>query len=232
MSGRSERRSGGSRRPAPAVGVMILGVAGLLAVTVAVLAKSSPRRTGTNAAGVSGLAIQLAPGQTLCEPGEPVSAGTSAVRLDAGAPGPVGGRGPALGASVVDPAGRGVASGRLPAGWSPGLISVPLAPALRRDVAASVCLKNLGPGRVGLGGTVPAGSFVVQIDGQGLGGRVRLEYMRPKESWFAFLGALAHRLTIGKSRLLRHWAAPAAILLMLVAVGVALRTILLAERHA
>ena len=82
------------------------------------------------------------------------------------------------------------------------------------------------------GGTVPAGSYVVQIDGQGLGGRVRLEYTRPQESWFAFMGALAHRLTIGKSRLLRHWAAPAAILLMIVAVGLALRTILLAERSA
>jgi hypothetical protein len=61
---------------------------------------------------------------------------------------------------------------------------------------------------------------------------VRLEYMRSRESWFAFMGALAHRLTLGKSRLLRHWAAPAAILLMIVAAWLALRTILIAERSA
>ncbi len=158
--------------------------------------------------------------------------GTSALRLYAGAAGPAGGPGPALAASVLDSSGRVIAAGTSKAGWPEGWISVPLRPALRTDVAASVCVKNLGPGPVGFGATVPAGGYTVQVDGRGLGGRVRLEYMRSSESWFAFIGALAHRLTIGKSRLLRHWAAPAAILLMILAAGLALRTVLVAERSA
>lgn len=46
------------------------------------------------------------------------------------------------------------------------------------------------------------------------------------KSWFGSVPTLAHRFALGKSNLVRHWAAPAAITLMLLSVVIALVTIL------
>ena len=99
--------------------------------------------------------------------------------------------------------------------------------------AGTVCITNAGPRPVAFGGSVPDGAFVVSIDGHGLGGRLRIEYERPgRESWLALIPTLAHRLSLGRSSLVRHWAALGALVLMLAALGLAGATLLAQERRA
>jgi hypothetical protein len=206
--------------------VVLLGTVGIVVAGVAGLLESSPRRSSTNSASEAGLLIHLQAGQTLCQPGEPVAAGTAALGLDAG---DSAGPGPALEASLEATSGPG-ASGRLAAGWRQGPIRIPLRPTLRHESGGTVCVRDLGPGAVSLGGAVPAGGWVVQIDGHGLGGRARFEYFRAgSESWFALLPTLIHRLTLGKGQLIRHWAWVAWLLLLVLAVGLATRTVLAQE---
>jgi hypothetical protein len=217
-------------RLTPVRAVLAAGLLGLAVVGMVLLLKSAPRRSDTNAAFDGGLAVTLRAGQQLCQPGEVVPADTAAIRLDAGASGAP--TGPALAAELQNDPGV-QARGTRAAGWRRGLVTVPLVPKVRADTVASVCVRNLGPGAAAFGGAVPAGSWVLSIDGRGLGGRVRIDYMRPgSESWFSLLWTLAHRITIGKSRLVRHWAPAAALLLMLIGVGVAVRTLLVSERRA
>jgi len=221
---------GRGRRLSPPAVVVAVGVAALLVAGVVLLTRSAPRRSDSNGGALNGLAVTIQPGQQLCQPGELVPADTAAIRLDAGFPG-VGG-GPALGAELQGIPGSH-AAGRLAAGWRPGAVTIPLAPRVRHDAGASVCVRNLGPGAVSFGGSVPAGSWVLTIDGRGLGGRVRIDYMRPgRESWLSLAPALAHRLTIGKSRLVRDWAPTAFVLLMLLAVAGAVYTVLASRERA
>jgi hypothetical protein len=205
----------------------MVGVAALLLAAGVLLTRTAPRRSDGNGGALNGLAVTIQRGQQLCQPGELIPADTAAIRLLAGAPGSQ--RGPALAAELQSlPSSH--PSGTLAAGWRAGTITIPLAPRVGHDAGATVCVRDLGPGAVSFGGSVPAGSWVLMIDGRGLGGRVRIDYMRPgSESWLSLAPALAHRITIGKSRLVRHWAPVAFILLMLLAVALALYTVLTPE---
>jgi hypothetical protein len=85
---------------------------------------------------------------------------------------------------------------------------------------------NRGPGQVSFGGSVPDSVFVIQLAGKPLGGRLRIDYMRPgRESWLSLLPTLSHRFSLAKSDLVRHWAVPAALVLMLLAIGIAITAI-------
>ena len=218
------------RRVSPPVVVVAVGVVALLVAGGVLLTRSAPRRSDSNGGALNGLAVTIQRGQQLCQPGELIPADTAAIRLDAGAPGAL--RGPALAAELQGlPSSH--ASGTLAPGWRAGTITIPLAPRVRHDTGATVCVRDLGPGAVSFGGSVPAGSWVLSIDGRGLGGRVRIDYMRPgSESWLSLLPTLAHRITIGKSRLVRHWAPAAFILLALLAVALALYTVLALQERA
>jgi len=227
--GRGSRRV---RRVSPVGAVLVVGLVALLVAGGLVLTRSAPRRSDSDGAADNGPAVTLQAGQQLCQPGELVPADTAAIRLDA-APAPAGAlRGPALGAELQDLAGSHV-GGTLAAGWRRGAVSIPLAPTVRSDAGATVCVRDLGPGPASFGGSVPAGSWVMSIDGRALGGRVRIDYLRPgSESWLSLLPTLAHRLTLAKSRLVRHWAPAAFVLLMLLAVALALYAVLTLEARA
>jgi len=207
--------------------VLGAGLTAILACALVILLQSSPRLSGTNLTADVGNMIGLAPGQVLCEPGEIVPGDTGAIRLEAS---PASGRGPALSVTIARPTGTTVV-GALAAGWRAGAISIPLRHTVNSTLApATVCLHVLGPGAASFGGSVPDGSFVVQIDGRGLGGRLRIEYMRPgSETWLSLLPELARRASFGKGALIRHWAFFAAIALMLVAVALAARAVLSQE---
>jgi hypothetical protein len=205
--------------------VRVIVAAGLAAVAVAALAlllHSEPRRSGTNLTTNTGYVIALHGGEQLCEPGELVPGDTGALRLSAstgGAPGP------RLDATIGVGA-RALAAGSLPAGWRSGTIAIPISRVRSSQEGASICLVNRGSHGVSFGGSVPDASFYVVLGGKPLSGRLRIEYMRPgSESWFALLPTLVYRFSLAKGDLVRHWAAPAVLLLMLLAVGLAVRTI-------
>jgi hypothetical protein len=208
--------------------MVVVGLLALIAAGVATLLRSAERRSGSNLTSDLGYQIGLAPGQQLCEPGELLPGDTAALRLAASAGG---GPGPALAASISGPGGA-LSSGELRAGWRSGLVSIPVALVPHTVAGATVCLRNLGSRAAAFGGSVPDGSFVVLIDGRGLAGRLRIEYMRPgSETWLALVPTLAHRFSLGKSDLVRHWAAGAVLALMLLALSLAVRTVLSTERE-
>jgi len=208
-------------RVAAAVGVLAIAIAGL-----AVLLQSAQRRSGTNLTANTGFVIGVAAGQQLCEPGELVPGDTGAVRLSASSGATPGPRiDVAIGAGA-----RTIATGHLAAGWHTGTVTIPFRRIAATQQNASVCLVNRGTSTVSFGGSVPDANFYVVLGGKPLSGRMRIEYMRPgRESWLALLPTLAHRFSLAKGDLVRHWAAPAVLVLMLLAIGLALRTILREE---
>jgi hypothetical protein len=218
---RSSRRWPPSVRVVVIVGVLAIAIAGL-----AVLLQSAQRRSGTNLTANTGFVIGVAAGQQLCEPAELIPGDTGGLRLSASSDGLPG---PRLDATV----GAGtklLATGHLAAGWRTGTVTIPLSRIAATQQNASVCLVNRGTGSVSFGGSVPDANFYVVLGGKPLSGRMRIEYMRPgSESWLALLPTLAHRFSLAKGDLVRHWAAPAVLVLMLLAIGLALRTILREE---
>ncbi len=206
--------------------VRVLVATALLSIAIAAvvtLLQSAPRRSGTNLTGDVGPVLSLDPSQKLCEPGELLPGDTGALALQAvsdGAPTP------AL-AVAISSANRTISTGTLPGGWRPGAVSIPISRVPDTTPGATVCVSNRGSRRVSLGGSVPDANFVIELAGRPLLGRLRIEYMRPgSESWLQLLPTLAYRFSLAKSDLLRHWEAFAALVLMLLAVGLATKTML------
>jgi hypothetical protein len=202
----------------PAGMVLAVGMLAIASVASVTLLQRSPRRSGANLTSNRGFVIPLPGGQQLCEPGELVPADTGAIKLTARARGL---SGPALGVAITGPGGR-VGTGRLGGGWRTGAISIPNS-RVTSTVGATVCVSNLGSQQVDFGGSTPDSSFVIQIAGRPFDGRLRIEYLRPgRESWLQLVPALSHRFSLAKSDLVRHWAAPAALVLVLLAMALAL----------
>jgi hypothetical protein len=199
---------------------------GLLAVALAAfitLARSAPRRAGTNLTTDTGFVIPLAAGQQLCEPGELVPGDTAALRVSASSGAQPG---PRLDLSVTDARGT-VSAGGVPAGWRSGTLTIPLSRVRQTVPGAQICLVNRGHLQVLFGGSVPDSNFYLALGGRPFNGRLRIEYMRPgSESWFSLLPTLMHRFSLAKADVVRHWAGSAAIVLMLLAIALAVRTAL------
>lgn len=210
-------------RPSPVALVLAIGLLATAVAGVAILARSEPRRSGTNLIADSGFVIPLAPGQQLCEPGELLPGDTGGLRLaaDSGAS-----AGPRLTAHIFSARGA-VSSGVLAPGWHSGAVLIPIRRVARTLASAIVCLRNAGSRPVSFGGSAPASGFVIELAGKPFGGRLRIEYMRPgSESWFSLLPTLVHRFSLAKSDIVRHWAWVAVLVLMLLAIALAGRTML------
>jgi hypothetical protein len=207
--------------------VVVIGSLALLIAGLVTLLQRAPRRAGTNLTANTGFVIPLEAGELLCEPGELVPGDTGALRLSISS-GAV--PGPRLDATI-EAAGRRLAAGDLASGWRSGTVTIPISHVRTTEQGATVCIVNHGASRISIGGSVPDANFYMAIGGKPLSGRMRIEYMRPgSESWLALLPTLAHRFALAKADLVRHWAATAALLLMLFAVVLALRTVLREER--
>jgi hypothetical protein len=197
-----------------------LAVLALVAAAVTTLARSAPRRSGTNYAADTGLVVVLASGEQLCQPGELVPADTGAVRLRASRDDPR-----RLEATITTAQGL-LARGVTQTSSHSGALRIDF-----RDVStttsATVCLRNLGKRSVLLGGSLGDSPFTMIVGGRPVAGRVRIEYMRPgRESWAELLPTVIYRMSLGKSDLIRHWAAAGALVLMLLAVWLTIRTLL------
>jgi hypothetical protein len=206
--------------------VVTLGLLAIALAGVAILAQRAPRRAGTNLTADVGNVVPLAPGRPLCQPAELVPGDTSALRLSASSAAP---QGPRLTTTIYGAHGA-VSSGTLAAGWRAGIVSIPVARIKSTLQDALVCVADLGSRPIALGGSVPDGDFYVVVAGKPLSGRLRIEYLRPgRESWLALLPTLVHRFSLAKADAVRHWAAGAVIVLMLVAIVLAARTMLKEE---
>jgi hypothetical protein len=223
---RGARKSTPSRRArlTPARIVVAAGLIAIVIAAIAILADRSQRRSGTNETADVGYVIPVQAGEQLCEPGELLPADTAGLRLNARS---AGGAGGAVLASASDANGRTIATGSLRAGWHTGSVTIPLRRVAQTLPGAMVCLVNRGTRPIAFGGSVPDANFYVVLGGKPLSGRMRIEYMRPgRESWFALIPTLAHRLSLAKADFVRHWAVFAAIAAMFAAIALALRTVL------
>jgi hypothetical protein len=214
------------RRPSPAALVITIGLLAITVAGVAILTRSEPRRSGTNLISNTGFVIPLAPGRQLCEPGELLPGDTGGLRLAADSgiyPGP------RLAVHIFSAQGA-VSSGGLAPGWRSGRVLIPIRRVAQTLPSAIVCVRNAGSRPVSFGGSAPASGFVIELAGKPFGGRLRIEYMRPgSESWLSLLPTLVHRFSLAKSDIVRHWAWIAVLVLMLLAVGLAARTMLREE---
>ena len=217
----------GAGTPSPATGprsraavgaVLAVGLAALL-VDVA----RDPRRPRLAAVGDrlttdTGYAISLGPGQQLCQPGELLPADTAALRIDAD---PRGAAGLPLQARLGGPS-VATSEGRLAPGWSRGLVRIPLARLARESLGRSLPAQRRRPDHRLRRRTPRAGLSRSTVAGQMFPGRLRIEYLRPgRESWLALTPTIVHRFSLGKSDLVRHWAAAGVLALMLIAAAFA-----------
>lgn len=200
------------------IAALVCGL-GILAGALIVLLQSSQRLAGTDANYDGGPAIRINSGQQLCQPAEPIPADAGAIAVDI-----AGGGDARVHVSLTEAAVH--AQGTLALGWRNGWVRIPLHPTTPRESGGTVCLRDLGPGPVAFGGSVPYGASVDYVDDRGLGGAIRIEYLRAgSETWLQLAPTIAHRITLAKSRWLRGWAVPAALLLMLLAVVLAVRLV-------
>ncbi|MDA0164727.1 DUF2142 domain-containing protein [Solirubrobacter ginsenosidimutans] len=161
------------------VGLAVIGVAVVLAGL-----RSERHLQGTNHLRTLVQAVPIAPGQTACQAGETVPAGTGGVRVQALA------ESPAFSVSV-----DGALRGSHAAGWAQGdvVVDLPETTATRRNV--TVCVTNAGPGALALGGEAFAAPDAAQIDGTPQIGRARLDYVQARaESWWQLAPDVAKRI--------------------------------------
>jgi hypothetical protein len=204
--------------------VAAVGLVAIAVVFALILLNRDQRRSGTDLTPNGAFVAALGTGQQACQDGELLPADTAAVQITIGT---YGRPGPPLRVAFTDPRGRVLASGGLRAGWHQGVVRIPVARVSHASEGVRVCVRNAGPQTIALAGDLPDPGYLMTVAGKTTGGRLRYDYMRPgRESWLQLLPTLVHRSTLGRSDLVRGWGWAAVLTLMLVAVALAIRTIL------
>jgi hypothetical protein len=202
---------------------MAMGLAVVAAVVVALLLAQDERRSGTDLTPNGAFVAALTAGESTCQEGEIVPAGTSVVRVTMGT---YGKPGPPVSLTLTDSDGTRT-SGTLAAGWREGVVDIPIGHIVRSTGGVRVCLRDDGPRAIAVAGDLPDPGFTMQVARKTVPGRLRYEYMRSgRESWLQLLPTIVYRSTLAKAAFLRHWAWLAATMLMLVAVTLAARTVI------
>jgi hypothetical protein len=129
-----------------------------------------------------------------CQSGEVLPRQTTAIRLRIFAY-----LGPRVTVHVLD-AGHAIASGEHGAGWTGGVVSVPVRPLPTTRTGVKLCfalfLNGIEPGE--LVGEATTGPQAAQVRQGSVPGRVRVEYLRPGDSsWWSLALSVARRMGIG-----------------------------------
>jgi hypothetical protein len=207
---------------------MAVGLAAVVVILGAVLAQKDQRPSGTDRTHAGAFVATLRAGQSACQQGELLPADTSAVRATIGT---FGRPGPALQIAFSGAHREALAAGSLKAGWRAGLVQIPLPHIATSTDGVQVCLRNIGPGAIGIAGQQVYPGFHMVLAGKEVEGQLRYDYMRPgRESWLTLLPTIVYRSTLAKAAPLRHWAWAAALVLMLFAVALAAWTLVRSER--
>jgi hypothetical protein len=206
--------------------VAAIGVAAIAVASVIVLLQRAPRRSGTDLTPNGAFVAGIHGGQEVCQGGELLPADTAALQMTIGT---YGKPGPPITVTVTDPRGGVVASGRLGAGWRQGIVRIPITRVAQPSEHNHICIRQerATPERsIALAGDLPDPGQHMHVAGRSVEGRLRYEFMRPgSESWWQLLPTIVHRFSLGKGGLVRHWAWVGVLLLMLVALVLAVRTI-------
>jgi hypothetical protein len=188
-----------------------LGLAIVGAGVLITLSRRAPREQGSNTrVELSGLAVFVPGHARRCQYKEHVPGGTHAVRMFVTAVRPPDGP---LDVTIARTGRRGVpprvvASARLPFGLRGLNPSVPLHPAVQRDLSdAQVCLYNRGRQAVQAAGNLtPILGGGANPHGDRLPDEARVDYMRQgKESWWSTSAAVADRFGLMQTSFFGTW---------------------------
>jgi hypothetical protein len=169
---------------------------GLLAVALAAVLSGSPPSVTRSPLPLAELAeLGNVSGPTrLCQSGEVLPAGTTAVRLSLETL-----IGPPV-ALTASAGGRVLTSGRRAAGWSSGSVTIPVAPLARAHARVTICARVSRPReQLNVDGVAgPPGTAVHEAHGNALEGRMFVEYLRPgTSSWLSRARSVARRMGLG-----------------------------------
>jgi hypothetical protein len=168
----------------------VAGLAVLAVAIVAIMSRSPPVLSRTNAAPIAGPVATISHRFETCQQNESLPAGTTAIRLSLEAL-----LGPPVLVRVVHQ-GTVLASGSVGAGWSRQSVTIPVRPLPRSVADTSVCF------------TVAADDETVYAKGApdaaapdaGTEGRIRVEYLRAgRRSWWALAPSIARRMALGRA---------------------------------
>jgi hypothetical protein len=213
---RSRGRDRSHVRAALAAGLVLLAVGVCLTLTrhpISVVSGNGVRHVGEVAS--------LSSGATICQGGESLPAGTTAIRLALFA---------LVGPSVelrVSSGARVLTRGELESGWTAGTATIPVARVSRSQSGVTICA-TLGRSirSVSALGQESAPDRRASIAGRRLPGQMGVEYLRPGvSSWWSSILPVARRMGLGRSPS-GTWVALLIAALMLTAIAVACRTAL------
>ncbi|HTU77351.1 MAG TPA: hypothetical protein VMF09_01170 [Solirubrobacteraceae bacterium] len=134
-------------------------------------------------------------GASVCQAGERLPAGTSALRLALAAI-----LGPAVTVEVLE-GDRLLTRGERGAGWGGGAVTVHVKPLARTRSAVTVCFAFAGEHeRVSLLGEETPASLAASTPQGVLPGRIRIEYLRPGgSSWWSLAAQVARHMGLGRA---------------------------------
>ncbi len=191
-------------RIALAAGLALMAIA-----IVARLARAPLVFAGSNSVEPVGHLVVSKGETSVCQAGEVLPSGTTAMRLWISV-----NIGPRVNVAALAGS-RVIAQGMQSAGWTGAVVTIPIAPVPRRSSDVTVCI-GVGPlvERIYFfGGQPPPGS------GGGTSSKMRIEYLRPgRRSWFSQAHSVAQRMGLGRGPG-GKWIALIPILLMVAAAA-------------
>ncbi len=156
---------------------------------VARLARAPLVLAGSNSVAPAGHLVVRKGETSVCQAGEVLPGGTTAMRLWISV-----NIGPRVNVAALAGS-RVIAQGVQGAGWTGEVVTIPIAPIPRRSSKVTVCI-GVGPlveQIYFIGGPPPPGS------GGGAASKMRIEYLRPgRRSWFSQAHSVAQRMGLGR----------------------------------
>ncbi|HXC23770.1 MAG TPA: hypothetical protein VNU28_04225, partial [Solirubrobacteraceae bacterium] len=196
-------------------------IAGVLLTAIAIcltLTRAPPIVARSDATPLQGFVAETSNGASVCQQGETLPRGTTAIRLSLYTL-----FGPRVAVQVFS-GGRLLTSGVRGAGWTAEGPAVPVRPVDRTTPDVKVCVTFGQPlGLIDVDGSyVSPEQAMTSATGQTLAGRMRIEYLRPgNRSWWSSASSVARRMGLGR------WPAGTWIALLAIALmaGVAVATV-------
>jgi hypothetical protein len=166
------------------------------AVTLLLVLLHSPAVVAsTNGVPEKGAITGVTEGATVCQAGETLPAGTSAVRLDLAAD-----IGPPVAVHLYSHGGSLITSGHEGSGWFGAEVTVPVSPVRVSASGVTVCSRFTEPsGLVQVAGA-ESKAAAATLNGTRLAGRMAVSYLRPgRRSWLTQVRTVMRHLGLGRA---------------------------------
>lgn len=195
--------------------VLAVGLAAIALAVAVVLLHSPSTVASTNGVKATALLYTAKQATEVCQQGETLPAGLTAVRVEVDAV-----VGPRVSVEALA-GGRTVAHGSHGSGWFGTAVTVPVTHLSHASSPVTLCVRlSRLSGWVELIGSYTPRSLAATVGGSPLPGRLTVSYLRNgRRSWWAQAGAVIHHMGLGRAAA-GSWIVAPILLLMLAAIGV------------